>query len=191
MPPLLCKLSFISSTVGQGLIITYWAHKIHKEWGEVWSIRTIYTQAHHRHPCHVEVWRQMDRKWRRTGSLARLGRSGLLLNHIVTQAEFPRKGYWMLKSWHGYSPRHGSFIHSAENIQCKAILRFNGNWPTTWPATVVWDRANFSCAYDALFTILYNIWHDNPAYWGNIFQDANQYLSHHFLWDLICILMKE
>jgi hypothetical protein len=80
MPSLLCRLSFISSTVGQGLIITYLAYKIHKEWGEVWSIRTIYTQAHHIHPCHVKVWSQTDRKWRRTGSLAGLGTSGLLLN---------------------------------------------------------------------------------------------------------------
>jgi hypothetical protein len=45
------------------------------------------------------------------------------------------------------------------------------------PTGLAWDGVNFSCAYDALFTILHNIWCDDNAYWGNIFQDANQYLS--------------
>jgi hypothetical protein len=49
MPSLLCRLSFISSTVGQGLIITYLAYKIHKEWGEVSGLYihkpTIYIHA--------------------------------------------------------------------------------------------------------------------------------------------------
>ena len=45
------------------------------------------------------------------------------------------------------------------------------------PMGLVWDKVNFSCAYDALFTILHSIWYENPVYWGNVFQDANQYLS--------------
>ena len=40
-----------------------------------------------------------------------------------------------------------------------------------------WDEDNYSCAYDALFTILFNIWVSNPKKWKKIFKDSNQYLS--------------
>jgi hypothetical protein len=49
--------------------------------------------------------------------------------------------------------------------------------PSHGPAGLVWDSVNFSCAYDALFTILHNIWSDDPVHWGNVFQEANKYLS--------------
>jgi hypothetical protein len=40
-----------------------------------------------------------------------------------------------------------------------------------------WDGDNYSCAYDALFTILFNIWVSNPKKWKKIFKDSNEYLS--------------
>ena len=40
-----------------------------------------------------------------------------------------------------------------------------------------WDENNYSCAYDALFTILFNIWVTKPKKWMKIFQESNQYLS--------------
>ena len=40
-----------------------------------------------------------------------------------------------------------------------------------------WDGDNYRCAYDALFTILFNIWVSNPKKWKKIFKDSNQYLS--------------
>ena len=40
-----------------------------------------------------------------------------------------------------------------------------------------WDGDNYSCAYDALFTILFNIWATKSKKWKKIFQESNQYLS--------------
>src|SRR6202051_4224527 len=40
-----------------------------------------------------------------------------------------------------------------------------------------WDGDNYSCAYDALFTILFNIWVSNPKKWKKILKNSNQYLS--------------
>jgi hypothetical protein len=33
------------------------------------------------------------------------------------------------------------------------------------PPGTQWDENNYSCAYDALFTILFNIWETNPKKW--------------------------
>ena len=45
------------------------------------------------------------------------------------------------------------------------------------PPGTQWDENNYSCAYDALFTILFNIWVTKPKKWMKIFQESNQYLS--------------
>ena len=33
------------------------------------------------------------------------------------------------------------------------------------PIGLIWDNVNFSCAYDALFTVIYNLWRSNPLHW--------------------------
>ena len=33
------------------------------------------------------------------------------------------------------------------------------------PAGLIWDSVNYSCAYDALFTVLYNLWNTDPILW--------------------------
>jgi hypothetical protein len=45
------------------------------------------------------------------------------------------------------------------------------------PPGTQWDENNYSCAYDALFTILFNIWAAKSNKWKKIFQESNQYLS--------------
>jgi hypothetical protein len=45
------------------------------------------------------------------------------------------------------------------------------------PCGLRWDGDNYSCAYDALFTILFSIWNKNPQYWGIKFQDINNILN--------------
>ena len=54
------------------------------------------------------------------------------------------------------------------------LTRFNED--DTPPGTQ-WDGNNYSCAYDALFTILFNVWAANPKKWKQIFQHSNLYLS--------------
>jgi hypothetical protein len=56
----------------------------------------------------------------------------------------------------------------------KKLTRFDED--ITPPGTQ-WDGNNYSCAYDALFTILFNIWAENPKKWKQIFQHSNLYLS--------------
>ena len=34
---------------------------------------------------------------------------------------------------------------------------------------LIWDAENYSCAYDALYTILFNIWEFNPSKWNTVF----------------------
>ena len=45
------------------------------------------------------------------------------------------------------------------------------------PPGIVWDGGNYSCAYDALFSILYNIWVSKPKKWKKFFEDSNEYLA--------------
>jgi hypothetical protein len=46
------------------------------------------------------------------------------------------------------------------------------------PMGLRWDGDNYSCAYDALFVILYNIWIDRPDIWTRQFHNiGNKYLT--------------
>jgi hypothetical protein len=42
-----------------------------------------------------------------------------------------------------------------------------------WPLGLIWDEENYSCAYDALFTILLSVWSENPVQWKVHFKDMN------------------
>src|SRR6202047_4550466 len=43
------------------------------------------------------------------------------------------------------------------------------------PSGLVWDGDNYSCAYDALFTILYEIWSTDTKTWKRRFKEINQH----------------
>ncbi|KAH7905861.1 hypothetical protein BJ138DRAFT_1118095 [Hygrophoropsis aurantiaca] len=40
-----------------------------------------------------------------------------------------------------------------------------------------WDETNYSCAYDALFTILFHVWLDNPHRWNNHMMNFTCFLN--------------
>ena len=42
------------------------------------------------------------------------------------------------------------------------------------PSGLIWDGENYSCAYDALFTVLFEIWSSNPKVWTKRFKEINQ-----------------
>jgi hypothetical protein len=44
------------------------------------------------------------------------------------------------------------------------------------PIGLQWDNDNWSCAYDALFTILHGIWSGNVNQWSMTFQNMNRYM---------------
>ncbi|KAF8416918.1 hypothetical protein L210DRAFT_3356953, partial [Boletus edulis BED1] len=43
--------------------------------------------------------------------------------------------------------------------------------------TLKWNSADWSCAYDSLFTLLFGIWIEQPRYWNKIFQTHSIYLQ--------------
>ncbi|KAJ7746062.1 hypothetical protein B0H16DRAFT_1313801 [Mycena metata] len=46
------------------------------------------------------------------------------------------------------------------------------------PTGLVWDSINYSCGYDALFTILYNVWSQNPTRWTEHLRSTSRLMSH-------------
>jgi hypothetical protein len=45
------------------------------------------------------------------------------------------------------------------------------------PSGLVWDGDNYSCAYDALLTVLLSIWTQNPSKWKKRFKDMNRVMN--------------
>src|ERR1700683_2901690 len=43
------------------------------------------------------------------------------------------------------------------------------------PSGLIWDGDNYSCAYDALFTVLYEIWVTDTKVWTKRFKEINQH----------------
>jgi len=46
------------------------------------------------------------------------------------------------------------------------------------PPGTQWDGNNYSCAYDALFSILFNIWTTKPKKWKQYFKSPINILIH-------------
>ncbi|KAJ7114877.1 hypothetical protein C8R44DRAFT_629909 [Mycena epipterygia] len=49
--------------------------------------------------------------------------------------------------------------------------------PPRSPVGLIWDATNYSCPYDAIFTVLNNIWFDNPAIWSIMFSQLGGILG--------------
>ena len=47
---------------------------------------------------------------------------------------------------------------SASSQKAKAAQIVIASTDSSPPSGLIWDGANYSCAYDALFTVLYEIW---------------------------------
>ena len=45
------------------------------------------------------------------------------------------------------------------------------------PRGLIWDSHNYSCAYDSLLTVLYNIWLDKMVVWLRRFKDISAHMS--------------
>ncbi|THU79052.1 hypothetical protein K435DRAFT_578050, partial [Dendrothele bispora CBS 962.96] len=42
---------------------------------------------------------------------------------------------------------------------------------------IIWDSNNWSCPYDAIFTILFNVWQEDPSKWSLILMNLTTLLS--------------
>src|SRR5258708_1114082 len=56
----------------------------------------------------------------------------------------------------------------------KTSQSISSNQLNTSPLGLKWDADDYSCPYDSLFVILYNIWSDNQHKWSNIFASINE-----------------
>jgi hypothetical protein len=45
------------------------------------------------------------------------------------------------------------------------------------PIGLEWDNENYSCSYDSLFVILYDIWKENPDKWTDNFTNINEHMQ--------------
>ena len=43
------------------------------------------------------------------------------------------------------------------------------------PLGLTWDKDNYSCGYDALLVILFDIWRDNPKIWSGVLRSMNRH----------------
>jgi len=45
------------------------------------------------------------------------------------------------------------------------------------PLGLTWDKDNYSCGYDSLLVILFDIWKDNPQAWSGVLRDINRHCA--------------
>jgi hypothetical protein len=66
-----------------------------------------------------------------------------------------------------------NFSASAKKTKAAQIIITSDN--SSSPAGLIWDGINYSCAYDALLTILYEIWSTDTKAWTRRFKETNQH----------------
>ena len=64
---------------------------------------------------------------------------------------------------------------SASNKKIKAAQVIIASGDSSSPSGLIWDGGDYSCAYDALFTILYEIWSRDTRAWTRRFKKINQH----------------
>jgi hypothetical protein len=65
-----------------------------------------------------------------------------------------------------------NFHASAKKIKAGQMITASDN--SSSPDGLIWDGDNYSCAYDALLTILYEIWSTDTKAWTRRFKGINQ-----------------
>jgi len=71
-------------------------------------------------------------------------------------------------------------LENFENVstcvkRIKAVQMITASDDSSSPAGLVWDSDNYSCAYDALFTVLYELWSTDTNTWTRRFKKINQH----------------
>jgi hypothetical protein len=71
-------------------------------------------------------------------------------------------------------------LEEAENLststkKTKAAQIIMASNDSSTPFGLIWDGDNYSCAYDALFTVLYEIWSNDIKVWTRRFKEINQH----------------
>ncbi|KAF8181577.1 hypothetical protein BJ912DRAFT_854550 [Pholiota molesta] len=61
--------------------------------------------------------------------------------------------------------------------KCKKLRQNIESTPHTSLMGPQWDNSNFSCAYDSLIVILYNLWIENPVFWSSNLINYSKYMD--------------
>jgi hypothetical protein len=64
---------------------------------------------------------------------------------------------------------------SASTKKTKAVQIIIASNDPSSPSGLIWDSDNYSCAYDSLFTVLYEIWSNDTKVWTKRFKEINQH----------------
>jgi len=70
-------------------------------------------------------------------------------------------------------------LEEAENLntsakKTKPVQMITASDNSFSPSGLIWDGDDYSCAYDALLTILYEIWSTDTKAWTRRFKEINQ-----------------
>jgi hypothetical protein len=68
---------------------------------------------------------------------------------------------------------HEHLSSGTKKTKTAQILIASGD--SSSPAGLIWDGGNYSCAYDALFTVFYEIWSTDTKIWTRRFKEINQH----------------
>jgi hypothetical protein len=63
---------------------------------------------------------------------------------------------------------------SASTKKTKATQMIMTSNDSSSPSGLIWDSYNYSCAYDSIFTVLYEIWSNDTKVWTRRFKKINQ-----------------
>ena len=64
---------------------------------------------------------------------------------------------------------------SASTKKTKTAQMIMASADSSSPDGLIWDGGNYSCAYDALFTVLFEIWSSDTKLWTRRFKEINQH----------------
>ena len=82
----------------------------------------------------------------------------------------PAKGSKPITSKHSLNEENQDILPAKK----KQMTSLANIFDLTSPPGLQWDKNNYSCAYDAFFGILYNIWMFNPVKWSQEFDYINE-----------------
>jgi hypothetical protein len=110
-------------------------------------------------------WKLIENKTTQTKH--QTGKQSALPNFISAKGTVPIKDTLKRKL---YEDADDPLFCSTKKKTCLEINRTNKA-----PIGLLWDCVNYSCAYDSLMTIMYNIWMQNPFKWSSSIQKLGKH----------------
>lgn len=84
-------------------------------------------------------------------------------------------GKWKLVESQKLKSKSNGKIDRTRNAPQTPRARKKRNTHGPAPVGMIWDALNYSCAYDALFTVMYSVWDEHGAKWTAMFSELGTY----------------